>query len=74
MYKVEIEELGEYKVSLCETINTLGYIDLYNLVKPYLNFEHLSFSVPNYCFNGYLWGYIYAGKEPVGKIKITAIY
>ena len=47
MYKIEIKELGENKVSLCETIKYLQYNELYNLVKPYLNIEHLSFSIRN---------------------------
>ena len=35
MYKVEIKELGESKVSLCKIIPHIDYKDLYNLVKPY---------------------------------------
>ena len=33
MYKVEIKELGESKVSLCKIIPHIDYKDLYNLVK-----------------------------------------
>ena len=74
MYKIEIKELGENKVSLCETIKYLQYNELYNLVKPYLNIEHLSFSIRNDCPDGREWGFIYAGDTMVGEIKITKLF
>lgn len=74
MYKIEIKELGENKVSLCETIKYLQYNELYNLVKPYLNIEHLSFSIKNDCPDGREWGFIYAGDTIVGEIKITKLF
>ena len=74
MYKIEIKELGENKVSLCETIKYLQYNELYNLVKPYLNIEHLSFSIRNDCPDGREWGFIYAGDKIVGEIKITKLF
>ena len=74
MYKIEIKELGENKVSLCETIKYLQYNELYNLVKPYLNIEHLSFSIRNDCPDGREWGCIYAGDTIVGEIKITTLF
>ena len=74
MYKIEIKELGENKVSLCETIKYLQYNELYNLVKPYLNIEHLSFSIRNDCPDGREWGFIYAGDTIVGEIKITKLF
>ena len=74
MYKIEIKELGKNKVSLCETIKYLQYNELYNLVKPYLNIEHLSFSIRNDCPDGREWGFIYAGDTIVGEIKITKLF
>lgn len=74
MYKIEIKELGKNKVSLCETIKYLQYNELYNLVKPYLNIEHLSFSIKNDCPDGREWGFIYAGDTIVGEIKITKLF
>lgn len=74
MYKIEIEELGDEKVSLCEIIKSLTYNNLYNLVKPYLNISHLSFSLANYCADGHEWGYIYSGNDHIGKIRITKLF
>ena len=74
MYKIEVEELGEEKVSLCETIKHLCYHELNNLINPYLNIEHLSFSLRNDCPDGREWGFIYVGETPVGKIKITKLF
>ncbi|MBM6861059.1 hypothetical protein H9X78_11340 [Clostridium saudiense] len=74
MYKIEVEELGEEKVSFCKTIKYLCYQNLYNLVKPYLNIEHLSFSLRNDCPDGREWGFIYADQKPIGKIRITKLF
>ena len=73
MYKVEIKELVESKVSLCKIIPHIDYKDLYNLVKPYTNEVHLSFSLPNNCPNGKEWGNIYASQQVIGQIKMTYI-
>ena len=73
MYKVEIKELGESKVSLCKIIPHIDYKDLYNLVKPYTNQVHLSFSLPNNCPNGKEWGNIYASQQVIGQRKMTYI-
>ena len=73
MYKVEIKELGESKVSLCKIIPHIDYKGLYNLVKPYTNEVHLSFSLPNNCPNGKAWGNIYASQQVIGQIKMTYI-
>ena len=74
MYKIEIEELGDEKVSLCEIVKYITYTNLYNLVKPYLNIEHLSFSLGNNCADGHEWGYIYHGDDHIGKIRITKLF
>lgn len=73
MYKIEIKNLGSDKASLCENIKYLGYKDLYDLVKPYIIEEHLSFGLPNNCPNGKEWGNIYCGKKIIGQIKMTFI-
>lgn len=74
MFKVEIKDLGENKKSFSEILKDIDYKDLFNLVKPYVNYQHLSFSLPNDCTDGTEWGYIYAGQEHVGQIKITYVH
>ena len=73
MYKVEVKDLGENKVSICEVLKHINYKDLYDLVKPYTTYEHLSFSLPNDCPDGSEWGYIYYGEKHIGQILITYI-
>lgn len=59
MYKVEIKELGESKVSLCKIIPHIDYKDLYNLVKPYTNqVHHIFLPSWNNCPYGKEWGNI----------------
>ena len=52
MYKIEIKDFGENKISICKVIPHINYKELYTLVKPYTNELHLSFSLPNDCPNG----------------------
>ena len=72
MYKIEVKDLGENKVSICAIIPHIGYKELFNLVKPYIKETNLSFCLPNNCPDGN-WSYIYAGKNIIGEIKMTFI-
>ena len=67
MYKIEIKDFGENKISICNK-------ELYTLVKPYTNELHLSFSLPNDCPNGSTWGNIYANDKIIGQIKMCYIH
>ena len=51
----------------------INYKELYNLVKPYVKEEHLSFSLPNDCTDGKEWGNIYSHDKPIGQILIAYI-
>lgn len=73
MYKVEIKDLGENNASLSKIIKHINYRELYELVKPYIKEEHLSFSLPNDCTDGREWGNIYSKDKVVGEILITFI-
>ena len=74
MYKIEITDFGENKISICKVIPHINYKELYTLVKPYTNELHLSFSLPNDCPNGSTWGNIYANDKIIGQIKMCYIH
>ena len=44
MYRIEVKELGEDSASVSKVMKHINYKELYNLVKPYVKEEHLSFS------------------------------
>ncbi|WP_195989119.1 hypothetical protein [Clostridium sp. D53t1_180928_C8] len=73
MYRIEVKELGKNKECVLKELKHITYKDLYNLVKPYISEEHLSFSLPNDCTDGREWGYIYSHDIPIGEILITYI-
>ena len=73
MYKIEIEDLGAENIRINALIKYLHYKDLYNLVRPYLNAERLSFGLRNNCPDGSEWGCIYSGDAVMGKIRITKL-
>ena len=47
MYRIEVKELGKNKEYVLKKLKHITYKELYNLVKPYISEEHLSFSIPN---------------------------
>ena len=55
MYRIEVKELGENSASVSKIMKHINYKELYNLVKPYVKEEHLSFSIPNDCTDGKEW-------------------
>ena len=73
MYRIEVKELGEDSASVSKVIKHINYKELYNLVKPYVKEEHLSFSLPNDCTDGKEWGNIYSHDKTIGQILITYI-
>lgn len=73
MYRIEVKDLGENSASVSKVMKHISYKELYNLVKPFIKEEHLSFSLPNDCTDGKEWGNIYSYDKPVGQILITFI-
>ena len=43
MYRIELKDLGETVVVISKIMKHINYKELYNLVKPYVKEEHLSF-------------------------------
>ena len=73
MYRIEVKELGKNKECVLKELKHITYKDLYNLVKPYISEEHLSFSIPNDWTDGREWGYIYSNDTAIGEILISYI-
>ena len=73
MYRIEVKELGENSASVSKIMKHINYKELYNLVKPYVKEEHLSFSLPNDCTDGKEWGNIYSHDITIGQILIAYI-
>ena len=73
MYRIEVKELGEDSASVSKVMKHINYKELYNLVKPYVKEEHLSFSLPNDCTDGKEWLNIYSHDKTIGQILITYI-
>ena len=73
MYRIEVKDLGENSKSVSKVMKNITYKELYNLVKPFIKEEQLSFSLPNDCTDGKEWGNIYSNDKPIGQILITFI-
>ena len=74
MYRIEVKDLGENSATISKIMKHINYKELYNLVKPYVKEEHLSFCIPNDCTDGKEWGNIYLHDKPIGQILIKILF